>query len=113
MEENPANDCLDEAGTLVLIQEVNEVEAEEVLMVPEENEGPILMREQPPSYCPVHGQQAVCGRGQTQPFHRHLFPYTVDQDQGSCPTVGIWLFDATKHRRSDKSGGDEDRPSPK
>ena len=87
MEESPAEDRLDEAGTLVLIQETNEVETEEVSRVPEENEEPILMREQPPAYRQVRGQRAVRGRGQAQPFCRHLFPYTVDQNGGSRPTV--------------------------
>ena len=50
MEESPAEDRLDEAGTLVPIQETNEVEVEEVLMAPEENEEPIPMREQPSAY---------------------------------------------------------------
>ena len=50
MEESPAEDCVDGAGTLVPIQEVNEAEIEEVSMVPEENEEPIPMREQPPAY---------------------------------------------------------------
>ena len=75
MEESPAEERVDEAGTLVPIQEVDEVE--EVSMVPEENEEPIPLREQPPAYRQVRGQRAVRGRGQSQPFHRHLFPHTV------------------------------------
>ena len=48
MEESPAEERVDEAGTLVPIQEVDEVE--EVSMAPEENEEPVPMREQPPAY---------------------------------------------------------------
>ena len=54
MEESPAEERVGEAGTLVLIQEADEVE--EVLMAPAENEEPILMREQPPAYRQVRGQ---------------------------------------------------------
>ena len=80
MEESPAEERVDEAGTLVPIQEADEVK--EVSMAPVENEEPIPMREQPPAYRQVCGQQAVRGRGQSQPFCRHIFPYTVDQDRG-------------------------------
>ena len=89
MEESPAEDRVDEAGMLVLIQEVNEVGVKEVSMAPVENKEPIPMREQPPAYRQVCGQRVVHGQGQTQPFHHHLFPYTVDQDQRPSPAVGI------------------------
>ena len=56
VEESPAEDCVDEAGTLMPNQEVNEVKAKEVLMVPDEDEEPIPMREQPPAYRLVCGQ---------------------------------------------------------
>ena len=113
MEESPAEDHLDEAGTLVPIQEMNEVEVEEMLMAPEENEEPIPMREQPPAYRQVCGQRAIRGWGQAQPFHCHLFPYTVNQDQRLSPGVGEWAFAPSKRRRSNESRGDEGRPSSK
>ena len=75
MEESPAEEGVDEAGTLVPIQEADKVE--EVLMVPVENEEPIPMREQPPAYRQVRGQRAIRSRDQTQPFRRHLFPHTL------------------------------------
>ena len=103
-EESPAEDCVDEAGKLVLIWGVDEVEVEEVSMVPEENVEPIPVREQPPPYIPVCGARAVCGKGQTQLFHSHVFPWTVHQDQRSLATVGIGLSDAAKRRRFDKPG---------
>ena len=78
-------------------------------MAPEENEEPIPMREQPLAYRQVRGQRAVRGRGQTQPFHRHLFPHTVHQDRGSSLGVGAWAFAPAKCGRVDECGGDEDR----
>jgi len=49
----PTGDCLDEVRTLVPIEEVGEVPDSESDEVPEENENPLLIREQPPAYSPV------------------------------------------------------------
>ena len=46
-EESPTEDCIEEAGTLMLIREVDEIKDVEVLEVPQENEELIPVREQP------------------------------------------------------------------
>ena len=52
----PAEDCLAKAGTLVLIEETEEVSDSESEEVPEENEEPLQVHEQPLTYSPVRGQ---------------------------------------------------------
>ena len=51
-----AEDCLDEARTLIPIEEVEDVPDLESNEVPEENEVPLQVQEQPPAYSPVRGQ---------------------------------------------------------
>jgi len=51
---SPAEECLAGAGSLVPIEEVEEVPDSESEEVPEENETPLQVREQPPAYSPVH-----------------------------------------------------------
>ena len=60
-EKSPAEDHIEEAGTLVPIREVDEIEDVEVSEVPQENMEPIPVREQSPPYIPVvaHGNRIV------------------------------------------------------
>jgi len=58
----PAESHLAEAGTLVLIEETEEVPELESSEAPEENEEPLQTREPPPAYFPVHrGQCSMHG----------------------------------------------------
>jgi len=80
---------LDEVRTLVPIEEVEEVPDSESDEVPEENETPLQVQEQPPAYSPVRrGQRAMRGGWIPNPyvFRRHCFPYAADSDIGSTPT---------------------------
>jgi len=52
----PTEDCLAEVGTLIPIEEEEGVSDSESKEVPEENEDPLPIREQPPAYYPVCGQ---------------------------------------------------------
>jgi len=59
---NPAEERLAGAGSLVPIDEVEEVPDSESDEVPEENETPLQVREQPPAYSPVRrGQRSMRG----------------------------------------------------
>ena len=53
----PAVERLAEAGTLVLIEEIEEVPESESDGVPEENEEPLQVWEQPLAYSPVRRQR--------------------------------------------------------
>ena len=69
----PAEDRLAEAGTLVPIEETEEVPDSESDEVPEENRDPLLIREQPLAYSLVRcGQRAMRGGRVAGPhkFHR-------------------------------------------
>ena len=108
----PAEDHLVEAGTLVPIEEIEEVPDLESEEVPGENEEPLQIREQPPAYSPVHGQQAMHGGRVNGPynFHRHIFPYTASADARPVPTYFQWEITPSKRQRSeDWSGGKDDR----
>ena len=86
---SPAEERLAGAGTLVPIDEVEGVPDSESDEVPEENETPLQVREQPPAYSPVRrGQRAMRGGRISPPymFHHHCFPYTADSDARPSPT---------------------------
>ena len=94
----PAEERLAEAGTLVPIEEVEEVPDLESDEVPEENEVPLQVREQPPAYSPVCGQRAMRGGRIPAPyiFRRHCFPYTADSDLRPTPTYSRWEIPLAK-----------------
>jgi len=112
---SPAEEHLAEAGTLVPIDEVEEVPDSESDEVPEENETPLQVREQPPAYSPVHGEQRAMRGGRVPApyvFHRYCFPYTADSDARPAPTYSRWEIPLAKRRRSaDEPGGEDDRPT--
>ena len=108
----PTGERLDVVRTLVPIEEVEEVvpdsESDEV---PEENEDPLPIREQPPAYSPVRrGQRAMRGGRIQNPyvFRRHCFPYAADSDLGSTPTYSRWSIPPAKCTRPRDDSGDED-----
>jgi len=111
----PTGDRLDEVRTLVPIDEVEEVPDSDSDEVPEENETPLQVREQPPAYAPVRrGQRAMRGGRISNPyvFRRHCFPYAADSDLGSTPTYSRWSIPPAKRTRTRDDSGDEDgRPA--
>ena len=81
----PAVECLAEAGTLVPIEEVEEVPDSESEEVPEENEEPLPIREQPPGYSPVRGQRPMCGGQIKGPYCQgHSHPRLPMPDPSLC-----------------------------
>jgi len=112
---NPAEERLAEAGNLVPIEEVEEVPDSESDEVPEENETPLQVREQPPAYSPVcRGQRSVRGGRIPNPhtFRRHCFPYAADLNARPTPTYSRWEVPLAKRRRAaDESGGEDGRPT--
>jgi len=85
---SPAEERLAGAGSLVPIEEVEEVPDSESDEVPEENETPLQVREQPPAYSPVRrGQCSMRGGRVPNPyaFRRHCFPYAADPDDQPTP----------------------------
>ena len=108
-------DRLAEVGTLIPIEELEEVPDSESDEVPEENEEPLQVREQPPAYSPVCGQRAMCGGHVSGPhnFRRHCFPYTANSDQQPSSTYFQWEIASSKCRRAeDNSGGKNDCQEP-
>ena len=112
---SPAEERLAEAGTLVPIDEVEEVPDSESDEVPEENETPLQVQEQPPAYSPVRrGQCAMRGGQIPNPyaFRRHCFPYAADPDAQPTPMYSRWETPLAKRRRiADESGGEDNRPA--
>jgi len=112
---NPAEERLAGAGSLVPIEEVEEVPDSESDEVPEENETPLQVREQPPAYSPVRrGQRSMRGGRIPNPyaFRRHCFPYVADPDARPTPTYSRWEIPLAKRRRiADESGGEDGRPT--
>ena len=85
----PTGDCLAEVGTLVPIEEGDEVPDSESENAPEENKEPFQVQEQPLAYSPVRrGQWAMRGGRVNGPhgFHHHCFPYAANSNQQSAPT---------------------------
>ena len=111
----PAEERLAGAGSLVPIEEVEEVPDSESDEVPEENETPLQVREQPPAYSPVRrGQRSKRGGKIQNPhtFRRHCFPYAADPNARSTPTYSRWEVPLAKRRRAaDESGGEDGRPA--
>ena len=111
----PAEERLVEAGTLVPIEEVEEVVPDsESDNVPEENEDPLQVREQPPAYSPVRGQRAMCGGRVKAPYvyRRHIFPYTANTDTRPAPMYSRWEIAPAKRRRfEDDPRGEDDQPT--
>ena len=107
----PTEERLDGVRTLIPIEEIEEVPDSELDEVPEENETPLQVREQPPAYSPVrHGQRAMRGGRIPNPyvFRRHCFPYAADSDLGSTPTYSQWSIPPAKCTRTRDDSGDED-----
>jgi len=94
----PAVEHLAEAGTLVPIEEVEEVPDSESKEVPEENEEPLPIHEQPPAYSPVRGQRVMRGGRVKGPhnFHQHVFPYLAAPDSRSSPSYFRWEIASSK-----------------
>ena len=95
----PTGDRLAEVGTLVPIEEVEETPESDSDEVPEENEDPLQIREQPPAYSLVRrGQRAM--RGGRVPgsyvFRRHCFPYLATPDPRPSPTYFRWEIASSK-----------------
>ena len=95
----PAEDRLVEAGTLVPIEEIEEVPDSESEEVPEENKEPLQVQEQPPPYSAVHGQRAMRGGRVKGPyvFHCHIFLYTATADPRPAPAYFRWEIAPAKH----------------
>jgi len=110
---SPAEEHLAGAGSLVPIEEVEEVPDSESDEVPEENETPLQIREQPPAYSPVRrGQRSMRGGRIPNPyaFRCHCFPYTADLDARPTPLYSRWEIPLAKRRRTaDEPGGEDGR----
>jgi len=103
----PAVERLAGAGSLVPIEEVEEVPDSESDEVPEENKDPLQIREQPPAYSPVRRRQWAMRGGRINGphnFRRHCFPYAANSDQCPAPTYSQWEIASSKRRR-----GEDDR----
>jgi hypothetical protein len=111
--EEPTEGRLAEVGTLVPIEEVEEVvpdsESEDA---PQENEEPLPVPEQPPAYTPVRrGQRAMRGGRIPGPhvFRRHCFPHLVDPNPRPAPTYSFWSIAPAKRQRTGDEGEDHRR----
>ena len=113
--EEPTEERLDGVRTLIPIEEVEEVPDSESDEVPEENETPLQVREQPPAYSPVRrGQRSKRGGRISNPhsFRRHCFPYAADPNARPTPAYSRWEVPLAKRRRvADESGGEDGRPA--
>ena len=95
----PAVEHLAEAGTLVPIEEIEEVPDSESEEVPEENEEPLQICEQPSAYSPVRrGQRVICGGRVKGPniFHHHCYPYTAAPDSRPPASYFRWEISSPK-----------------